>query len=154
MQDNGVGEEVGEADGARDGALVGASVGVGVSHWPSTQNVLRQSNPTEHCWPASQGKHSTPPQSTSVSSTFQIPSLHVDGDGAAVGAFVGAYVGGGVGAGIAMIAVASCALATLAVLVRASQHAAIPTSAQFLRIPNGASDRLAEPLISETDSDG
>ena len=71
------------------GLSVGALVGATESHTPSVHPMLAQSSPLTHAAPPAQ-PWQLPPQSTSVSSPFTLPSMQYAGVGAIVGAKVGA----------------------------------------------------------------
>jgi hypothetical protein len=84
-----VGASVGNDDGTAVGAAVGAAVGSGVQINP-TQELDWQSLPASHFSPVEHlSGHVMPPQSTSVSKPFCVPSVH----GSTVGMLVGASVG-------------------------------------------------------------
>ena len=85
------GAGVGEAEGAMEGEVLGAAVGA-PAHSDARQVPLAQSSATKQPAPTSHATHS-PPQSTSVSWPFFLPSAQCD----SVGLAEGLDVGGGVG---------------------------------------------------------
>jgi hypothetical protein len=84
-----VGESVGTAVGAAVGAAVGLLVGVDVPHKLRVQKVLVQSAPERQLLPGAHFEQAGPPQSVSVSSPPNMPSIQEAGVGAVVGATVG-----------------------------------------------------------------
>jgi hypothetical protein len=97
---NFVGLSVGIELGALEGLAVGVRVGRAVLHLRPVHTLLSQSRPKKQLLPWLQPWHSLPPQSTSVSNPFLMPSLHVNGVGVRVGAEVGDCVGNCVGCSV------------------------------------------------------
>jgi len=100
-----LGLAVGLALGANDGLALGARVGRGVSHVPAALHTsLAQSASPKHVCPTSQrAGHTSPPQSTAVSSPFSRPSLHDEADGDRVGLVDGESLGSGVGLDVGLV---------------------------------------------------
>ena len=106
------GSNDGDSDGAGGGYVVGNTVGdivgfavvvpVGenVTHTFAAQLPRRQSASITHDSPISHPWHKSPPQSTSVSFPFFIPSMHSAAVGPAVGIAVGWKDGTGVGTSV------------------------------------------------------
>ena len=100
-----VGVVVGAEVEAVLGFFVGTAVGAKVAHTFEPQRPTRQSPSSTQARPIAQPWHELPPQSTSVSSPFKMPSRHSMDvemavgviEGTAVGALVGDSVGESVG---------------------------------------------------------
>jgi len=92
-----VGTSEGAHDGFNDGDADGSCVGATLVHAPSTHSELLQSLSSAHVFPfAHRFAQVAPPQSTSLSPRFSMPSLHA----ACVGHNVGVRVGDSDGAGV------------------------------------------------------